>query len=114
MLTLPTLATNSTASPLQDLLVGVQGATQPFIKLHNRNADAHIKVIKMTSSGSTSRCDLIIPKHRTNFAEHAFIVAGPMEWPETGLHHQSMKLSRLQHFTIYLTRTYLRAAYSDS
>ena len=27
---------------------------------------------------SASRCDLIIPKHRTKFAERAFIVAGPM------------------------------------
>ena len=29
---------------------------------------------------SASRCDTIIPKHRTKFAERAFIVAGPMAW----------------------------------
>ena len=29
---------------------------------------------------SVSRYDLIIPKHRTKFAEHSFIVAGPMAW----------------------------------
>ena len=27
-----------------------------------------------------SRCDLIIPKHRAKFAEHTFIVAGPVAW----------------------------------
>ena len=29
---------------------------------------------------SASRCDLIIPKHRTKFAEHAFIITGPVAW----------------------------------
>ena len=29
---------------------------------------------------SASHCDLIIPKHRTKFAEHAFIVVGPLAW----------------------------------
>ena len=32
---------------------------------------------------SVSRCDLIIPKHRTKFAGHAFIVAGQMEYAST-------------------------------
>ena len=49
---------------------------------------------------SASRCDLIIPKHRTKFAEHAFIVAGPMAWNRLP-QKQSVKRHRLQHSVVY-------------
>ena len=61
---------------------------------------------------SASRCDLIIPKHRTKFAKNAFIVAGPMtsnRLPQTIREAPSLTTFRR------LLKTYLfEIAYSDS
>ena len=61
---------------------------------------------------SASRCNLIIPKHRTTFAEHAYIITGPMAWnrlPQTIREAPSLTTFRR------LLKTYLfETAYSDS
>ena len=61
---------------------------------------------------SASRCDLIIPKHRTKFAEHAFIVAGSMAWNRLPLTiREATSLTTFRR----LLKTYLfEIAYSDS
>ena len=64
---------------------------------------------------SASRCDLLIPKHRTKFAEHTFIVADPMAWnrlPQTI--REAPSLTTFRWFR-RLLKTYLfEIAYSDS
>ena len=35
-------------------------------------------ILRCQDLRSASSCDLIIPKHKTKFAENAFIVAGPV------------------------------------
>ena len=61
---------------------------------------------------SASRYDLITPKHRTKFAEHAFIVAGPMAWNR--LPPTIREAPSLITFRRLLKTNLFEIAYSDS
>ena len=69
-------------------------------------------ILRRQDLRSASHCDLIIPKHRTKIAEHAFIVASPLAWnglPQTIREAQSLTTFHR------LLKTYLfEIAYSDS
>ena len=83
-----------------------------FSPSNNGNDEADIHVPRRQDLRSASRSELIIPKHRTKFAERAFIVAGPMAWyrlPQTIREAPSLTTFRR------LLKTYLfEIAYSDS